>query len=78
MPCLCAESVNPQCPVHGFDLGYWGPGGVNVSGRWTGFNLQRGCDYKNVGPTTDGAKDQRRSISSGRKARGMSSDDYQP
>lgn len=63
-----------------FDRKYWAhfaaPGEephVDVK-RW-GNECRRGCAYKNVGVTTDGAANQRRSISSGRKARGYSSGD---
>lgn len=56
-----------------YDKSYWGPGGINLS-RWGHGEVARGARYKDVGPTTDGAANQRRSISSGRKARGMASD----
>ena len=36
-----------------------------------------GVPYKNTGVTTDGAKNQRRSISSGRKHRGSAADDLE-
>jgi hypothetical protein len=61
-----------------FDVQYWSqfykPGEtvrVDVT-RW-GNECQRGCAYKDVGTTVDGAANQRRSISSGRKARGYAS-----
>jgi hypothetical protein len=57
------------CEPH--DVTFWGPGGVNV-GRW-GNECRRGCAYKDVGVTKAGAPNQRRSISSGRKARGYAS-----
>ncbi len=40
-----------------------------------GSECARGMPYKDTGVTTDGAANQRRSISSGRKHRGSSSDD---
>jgi hypothetical protein len=46
-----------------YDISTWGP------------ECARGMPYKNTGVTTDGAANQRRSISSGRKHRGSSSDD---
>ena len=58
-----------------YDQSYWGPGGIDLAvgpGRGS-----RGARYRDVGPTTDGAKNQRRSISSGRKSRGLSSDDLE-
>ena len=89
MPCICTVppteftsilpdgiSPNPKCPLHGWDDKYWGSEGPPQIGKLKGFHIFRGCDYKDVGPTTDGAKNQRRSISSGRKARGLSSDGY--
>ncbi len=42
-----------------------------------GAECGRGCAYKNTGTSTDGAANQRRSISSGRKHRGSSFDDLQ-
>jgi hypothetical protein len=42
-----------------------------------GNECSRGVPYKNTGVTTDGAKNQRRSISSGRKARGSASGDLE-
>jgi hypothetical protein len=58
-----------------FDEKYWSqfgtPPKVDVS-RW-GNECKRGCAYKNVGVSTDGAPNQRRTISSGRKARGYAS-----
>jgi len=59
-----------------YDEKYWGPGGPDIS-RWGRGQVARGAAYKNCGPTTDGAKNQRRSISSGRKARGLSSRDLE-
>lgn len=59
-----------------YDESYWGPGGIDLM-RWcrTG-HCQRGIAYRDVGPTRDGAANQRRSISAGRKARGMASDSF--
>jgi hypothetical protein len=59
-----------------YDLSYWGPGGIDIS-RWGKGEVCRGVRYRDVGPTTDGAANQRRSISSGRKARGMASNDVE-
>ncbi len=59
-----------------YDQQYWGPGGIDLS-RWGKGECARGARYRDVGPTTDGAKNQRRSISAGRKARGMASDGLQ-
>jgi hypothetical protein len=59
-----------------YDRNYWGPGGVDVS-RWGLGEVTRGARYRDVGPTTDGMKNQRRSISAGRKARGMASNDLE-
>ncbi len=41
-----------------------------------GAECGRGCAYKDVGPTIDGAPNQRRSISSGRKHRGNAATDW--
>jgi hypothetical protein len=46
-----------------YDISTWGP------------ECGRGMPYKNTGVVTDGAANQRRSISSGRKHRGSSFDD---
>ena len=59
-----------------FDHSYWGPGGIDIS-RWGRGEVCRGCRYRDVGPSTDGAANQRRSISAGRKARGLSSKDLE-
>ena len=59
-----------------FDHSYWGPGGIDIS-RWGRGEVCRGCRYRDAGPATDGAKNQRRSFSAGRKARGLSSDDLE-
>lgn len=48
-----------------YDLSTWGP------------ECARGCAYKNTGPTIDGAANQRRSISSGRKHRGSAFSDLE-
>jgi hypothetical protein len=59
-----------------WDRGYWGDGYPSPAARW-GNECGRGIAYKNTGAVvTDGTANQRRSISSGRKARGMASDDY--
>ncbi len=42
-----------------------------------GAECGRGMPYRNTGVVTDGAANQRRSISSGRKHRGSSFDDMQ-
>ncbi len=49
------------------------PYDISTSGSECG----RGCEYKNTSATIDGAANQRRSISSGRKHRGSSFDDMQ-
>jgi len=59
-----------------FDHSYWGPGGIDIS-RWGRGEVCRGCRYRDAGPATDGAKNQRRSFSAGRKARGLSSSDFE-
>jgi hypothetical protein len=59
-----------------YDERYWGPGGIDLS-RWGKGEVARGARYRDVGPTTDGAKNQRRSISAGRKPRGLSSNDLE-
>ncbi len=46
-----------------YDVSTWGP------------ECARGMTYRDTGATTDGAANQRRSISSGRKHRGSSFDD---
>lgn len=46
-----------------YDISTWGP------------ECGRGMPYKNTGVVTDGAANQRRSISSGRKHRGSAFDD---
>ena len=61
------------CEPH--DEKFWGPGGVDVS-RW-GSACQRGIQYQDHGPVTDGQRGAIRKISSGRKARGMASDSYE-
>ncbi len=48
-----------------YDISTWGP------------ECARGMLYKNTGTVVDGAANQRRSISSGRKHRGSSFDDMQ-
>jgi hypothetical protein len=59
-----------------YDEKYLGPGGPDIS-RWKHGQVGRGALYKDCGPTIDGAKNQRRSISSGRKARGLAADDLE-
>jgi len=55
------------------DEGYWGPGVVDVAGRWGGhFHLQQGASYHTSG-VDYGGPGQVRKISVGRKARGYSS-----
>lgn len=60
-----------------FDHSYWGPGGVDVAGRW-GKNSSacgRGAAYANTGaPVPAGTKGVVRKISTGRKHRGLASD----
>ena len=59
-----------------WDRIYWGEEYPSPAER-LGNECARGCAYKVTGATvTDGTANQRRSISSGRKARGMASDDY--
>ena len=58
-----------------YDLAYWGPDGIDLS-RW-GPSCRRGCDYKNTGaPVVAGTPGVSRKISTGRKSRGMASEDY--
>src|ERR1035441_8958927 len=58
-----------------YDLAYWGPGGIDLS-RW-GPSCRRGCDDKSTGaPVAAGTAGVVRKISTGRKSRGLSSDDY--
>lgn len=66
----------PQCPVE-YPLDPTPPKRNPLDPSTWGSQCARGVPYKNVGPTTDGAKNQRRSISSGRKQRGSSSDDLE-
>jgi hypothetical protein len=59
-----------------WDRGYWGPDYPSPAARW-GNECARGIAYKTTGaPVTDGTAGQVRKISSGRKERGMASDDY--
>jgi hypothetical protein len=52
----------------------FGPDGVHFG---SSFHCMRGCDYHVNGVATDGAKNQVRKISTGRKEfRGMASDGY--
>lgn len=56
-----------------YDKGYWGPGGVDVAGRWgDNFHMRRGCEY-HVSGTDTGKSGAVRKISTGRKARGYAS-----
>jgi hypothetical protein len=49
------------------DVGYWGPGGIEVS-RWDHFHCRRGADYHEVGaPVESGKAGTVRKISTGRK-----------
>ncbi len=48
-----------------YDISTWGP------------ECARGMPYKDSGVSTDGAANQRRSISSGRKHRGSAADDME-
>ena len=59
-----------------YDEHYWGPGGIDIS-RWGRCEVCRGARYRDTGPTTDGAANQRRSISAGRKARGSAANDLE-
>jgi hypothetical protein len=60
-----------------WDLSYWGPKGPDIS-RW-GHECCRGIEYHQTGaPVASGTKGQVRKISTGRKKRHMSSDDYDP
>jgi hypothetical protein len=61
---------SPTCP---YDKEFWGPDGVCIR-KWGTGELVRGLQYKNNGPVQDGAKNQRRTFSGGRKHRGMASD----
>lgn len=74
--CRCSEVDLKHCPLHGdFDKAYWGEGGVDLS-RW-GRQLARGINYQQTGaPVIAGTPGQVRKISTGRKARGKASDDY--
>jgi hypothetical protein len=57
-----------------FDRGYWGDK-IDIS-RW-GSACGRGVAYKDTGaPVASGTKAQVHKISTGRKSRGSSSDDY--
>ena len=50
-----------------FDIGYWGPGGIDIS-RWDKFHCRRGCDYHETGaPVQSGKVGTVRKISTGRK-----------
>lgn len=54
--------------VEPHDEGYWGPGGVDVAGRWGNkVHMQRGCDY-HVSGVDHGGPGQVRKISRGRKS----------
>ncbi len=58
-----ASFERPDVRHDPYDISTWGP------------ECGRGMPYKNTGVTTDGAANQRRSISSGRKHRGSATDD---
>ncbi|MGD0778204.1 MAG: hypothetical protein ABSC05_35920 [Candidatus Solibacter sp.] len=60
-----------------FDHDYWGPGGVDVAGRWGKSGAcGRGVPYATTGaPVPSGQAGGVRKISTGRKHRGSSSDD---
>ena len=59
------------CEPH--DEKYWGPGGVDIAGRWGDkTHMRRGCDY-HVSGTDHGGPGQVRKISQGKKARGYAS-----
>jgi hypothetical protein len=63
-----SESASP------YDVDYWGPGGVDIA-RW-GLECARGIRYADKGsPAPAGTKGVERKISTGRKYRGLSSDD---
>jgi hypothetical protein len=55
----------PDMHRNPYDVSTWGP------------ECGRGMPYRDTGVTTDGAANQRRSISSGRKHRGSAFDDMQ-
>jgi hypothetical protein len=55
-----------------YDEAFYGPGGIDSS-KWAG-HCMMGAQYKDNGPSRDGAANQVRKISSGRKHRGMASD----
>ena len=58
-----------------YDTDFWGPGGIDM--RRFGPECARGIRYKETGAPVDaGTPGQVRKISSGRKTRGLSSDDY--
>lgn len=58
-----------------FDRNYWGPGGIDIS-RW-GWECRRGIAYASHGaPVASGTHGVVRKISTGRKARGMASEDF--
>ncbi len=61
----CPDEPAAMAKRNPLDLSTWGS------------ECARGVPYKNVGPTTDGAKNQRRSISSGRKTRGNALSDFE-
>jgi hypothetical protein len=62
-------------PDEPFDHNYWG-NSIDIS-RWGRGEVCRGARYRDTGPTTDGAANQRRSISAGRKARGSAANDLE-
>lgn len=57
--------------MSGFDVAYWGPGGVDIS-RWRGGECARGVAYISRGDGLEGQHAVRK-LSSGRKWRGMAS-----
>jgi hypothetical protein len=62
--------------IHGvppYDLNFW-PGGVDLS-RW-GNECKRGMPYQNRGTEVAGGGSPGHKISTGRKERGLASDDY--
>ena len=59
-----------------FDKSYWGPNGPDIS-QWNRSECGRGINYAAQGiPVASGTKGVIRKISTGRKHRGMASDNY--
>lgn len=69
--CCHGAEDGPHSPTCPYDKKFWGPGGAHPQ-EW-GSVCQRGLVYRDLGVTTDGAKNQRRTFGGGRKHRGMAS-----